>query len=1012
MGFKDSFNKRNGLSGKDEKQKACDKDTEIDSKDASTWNDKGNALYNSGKYEEALQICEKVLDLDPKYLNAWYNKGIVLSKLGRSEEALQAYNQVLDLDPNDVNAWNNKGVALYNLGKSEEALQAYDKALDFDPKYVNALNNKGFALYNLGKSEEALKTYDKALDLDPKYANTWYNKGIVFSKLGRYEEAIKCYTRVKELKPEAKDIEEKLADAKAKSEEASLNTLKREIEDAGRYILVPAPITEVAEKGVSQKVDVAREQLQKLISEAEPLLSVELSRTSLNLNEWCRSSIKIVNQGNAHAFDVVLSFSDDFEVRSIIPVSINAGDKKDLEIALRSLVKGDLPLEIVAKYGNGREKNYESRYSFWIDVKGDKNEQGHSSKPGNTGTIPSTFPEELAEKYTNIEYIGGGGFARVFKAKRLDGKPAAIKLPSSSDAITGKSFINELKNWTELEHENIVKVYDYNILPVPYFEMELCDCALSEKKFPLDATSSAGIIFNVCEGLKYAHSKSIIHQDLKPHNILLKEGLPKISDWGLSKVATTSGTSLKGGYTPLYAAPEQISKKLGKKNSRTDIWQVGVLFYEIITGKMPFEGDSPVMIMSSITMEEPEPPSSINPEVEKLDPIIMKCLEKKQEMRYQSVSELQKDLAEFLRIDYTQSLKMSISQNDMKRSAFYCGDLLIIHLKLGELADAYKYAGDLSHYAKGEIKDLTNEFCTQLEVRIDNGMHDVPVELMKKAEIIAHKVGLGYSRISYEGKRTDSIKSQFKENSEYEAFQKKEEEQRRTKKQDENELANSIGMEFVKIPSGEFMMGSNKYSEQPVHKVTIRTPFLLGKYPVTQKQWVKVMDSNNPSRFKGDDLPIECVSWDDVQKFIQKLNQMEGTDEYRLPSEAEWEYACRAGTTTKYYFGDEVSRLEEYAWYKRNSSEQTHPVGQKKPNPWGLYDMNGNVWEWVQDSRHKDYEGASLDGSAWENDGITKVARGGSWYDDPRFCRSSSRTSASPKKRTHNNLGVRILREI
>ena len=170
----------------------------------------------------------------------------------------------------------------------------------------------------------------------------------------------------------------------------------------------------------------------------------------------------------------------------------------------------------------------------------------------------------------------------------------------------------------------------------------------------------------------------------------------------------------------------------------------------------------------------------------------------------------------------------------------------------------------------------------------------------------------------------------------------------------------SINMKFIKIPAGEFMMGSSKRekglfsNESPVHKIIIRKPFLLGKYPVTQKDWKVVMGSN-PSALKGDDLPVELISWYDAQKFIEKLNQMEGTDIYRLPSEAEWEYACRAGTTTRYSFGDNESELGDYAWYWGNSGvcylsdllgffrgPVIHPVGQKKPNPWGLYDMYGN----------------------------------------------------------------------
>ena len=210
-------------------------------------------------------------------------------------------------------------------------------------------------------------------------------------------------------------------------------------------------------------------------------------------------------------------------------------------------------------------------------------------------------------------------------------------------------------------------------------------------------------------------------------------------------------------------------------------------------------------------------------------------------------------------------------------------------------------------------------------------------------------------------------------------------------------FTNTIGMEFVRIPAGEFAMGSppdeeGRYSDEgPVHHVTIENPFYMGRYEVTQEQWRTVM-GDNPSRFKSDNLPVECVSWDDVQDFIRKLNRKEGTDKYRLPSEAEWEYACRAGTTTRYSFGDGESKLGDYAWYRDNSDYQTHLVGQKKPNPWGLYDMHGNVWEWVQDCWHGNYNGAPDDGSAWaEYYSCLRVARGGGWRSDLRCCRSATR---------------------
>ena len=222
---------------------------------------------------------------------------------------------------------------------------------------------------------------------------------------------------------------------------------------------------------------------------------------------------------------------------------------------------------------------------------------------------------------------------------------------------------------------------------------------------------------------------------------------------------------------------------------------------------------------------------------------------------------------------------------------------------------------------------------------------------------------------------------------------------------------NSIGMKFTLIPAGEFYMGSEEYDEEkPVHKVRINNPFYLATYLVTQREWKAVM-GDNPSGFKGDDLPVEKVSWDDVQDFIKKLNEKEGLDKYRLPSEAEWEYAARAGTTTRYSFGNSESKLGDYAWYSKNSGDKTHPVGQKKTNSWGLYDMHGNVWEWVQDEWHINYNGAPTDGSAWESgDGARRALRSGGWHDVAGRCRSALRIWYDQGDRS-DDLGFRLLRE-
>ncbi|NCR00804.1 MAG: SUMF1/EgtB/PvdO family nonheme iron enzyme [Microcystis aeruginosa L211-101] len=212
-------------------------------------------------------------------------------------------------------------------------------------------------------------------------------------------------------------------------------------------------------------------------------------------------------------------------------------------------------------------------------------------------------------------------------------------------------------------------------------------------------------------------------------------------------------------------------------------------------------------------------------------------------------------------------------------------------------------------------------------------------------------------------------------------------------------LANGIRLEMVSLPAGKFLMGSSERdNEKPPHQVKVNS-FAIGKYPITQAQYQAVM-GNNPSRFKNNPQnPVEDVSWNDAQAFCQKLSQITGKT-YRLPTEAEWEYACRAGTTTRYYFGDDDNQLGDYAWGTENSNRTTHPVGQKKPNGWGLYDMSGNVWEWCEDDWHNSYAGAPDDGTAWlDNDNRSqsvKCLRGGSWGNNPVSCRSANRLRSNP----------------
>jgi formylglycine-generating enzyme required for sulfatase activity len=227
-----------------------------------------------------------------------------------------------------------------------------------------------------------------------------------------------------------------------------------------------------------------------------------------------------------------------------------------------------------------------------------------------------------------------------------------------------------------------------------------------------------------------------------------------------------------------------------------------------------------------------------------------------------------------------------------------------------------------------------------------------------------------------------------------------------------------LNLEMMLIPAGTFVMGSpndeegRDDGEGPQTTVTITKPFWLDKTEVTQSQW-KVVMGNNPSHFKGDDLPVENVSWNDAVAFCEKLNEIKHDAlpagyHYTLPTEAQWEYACRAGTTTRFYHGDDpdYGQFEKYAWYGLSSSGKTHPVGEKLPNDWGLYDMHGNVLEWCLDW-YGDYQGGSVSDPQGPQSGSDRVNRGGSCYILARLCRSASRDWSWPAFRLYD-LGFRV----
>jgi formylglycine-generating enzyme required for sulfatase activity len=253
------------------------------------------------------------------------------------------------------------------------------------------------------------------------------------------------------------------------------------------------------------------------------------------------------------------------------------------------------------------------------------------------------------------------------------------------------------------------------------------------------------------------------------------------------------------------------------------------------------------------------------------------------------------------------------------------------------------------------------------------------------------------------------------------------------KSQGGKEITNSIGMKLVLIPKGTFQMGSppsenGSEDNERQHEVTLTRDYYIGAFEVTQSQYEKVM-GKNPSYFQGDKIaerhpqtnrvvkevdssnhPVEQVSWKDAVEFCQKLSELPEEKAagrvYRLPTEAEWEYACRAGSKSAYSFGDERDSLDDYAWYGENGDGKTHPVGQKKPNAWGLYDMHGNVWEWCSDW-YGDYPKGAVSDPVGPRGGSGRVGRGGSWDGEAANCRSADRGGDIPSDRYDSN-GFRV----
>ena len=381
------------------------------------------------------------------------------------------------------------------------------------------------------------------------------------------------------------------------------------------------------------------------------------------------------------------------------------------------------------------------------------------AKPAEEIKTVEGFPSALLERYEPLEFVGEGGFAKVFKARRReDGKIVALKIPRI-DEKTSSLFIKEVAVWYNLNHENIVRLYKADILPVPYLEMELIEGVEVDGKLvrdldkypkPVDEETALKLITGIAQGLAHAHSKDIYHLDLKPLNVLLKADLtPKITDWGLAKISARSSLSRHYGYSPLYAAPEQLDEETFRvPDHRTDIYQLGLIFYELLTGELPYKATSPGALVGKILYAKPKPASELKPGLKKFDGIFEKLLAKRKEERYRSVEEFLNALESLTELERekeelkktSMAMRRSRSREEFERlkveSVRKTVKIAILSARLNDKAELLTALDDLKFYTRENLDDLLNAIA-QIEMLLKEGVPISPeVEERVKALVL------------------------------------------------------------------------------------------------------------------------------------------------------------------------------------------------------------------------------------------------------------------------------------
>jgi len=597
-----------------------------------------------------------------------------------------------------------------------------------------------------------------------------------------------------------------------------------------------------------------------------------------------------------------------------------------------------------------------------------------------TGVLePPSRPGLLAslDRFEILRFIGAGGMGAVLLA--FDPRTAqevAIKILKPGmvhDPRAVHRFLVEARHMQRLSHPNILKVLEVSDREQgPYFVVPFMARGSLSRIVKPGRTLSPDMVLavglQIAEAVSYAHRRGIIHRDLKPDNVLIDgEGNACLSDFGLVRtVFNDSFLDVEHSHcegTAPYMSPGVAAGEA--EDTRCDIYSFGAMLYELLTGRRPYEGESVREALKKILAGPPPPIRQLNPDApSRLVKVVEGAMARELRDRYAQMSDVAADLRR-------------IQEGE-------------------EPVGPHKPPGGSPSVATRRWLWPAVAICVLLVLA------GAAALLWPRARKTAPRNGIH---------EPPGVTDRGQPPGERQAPPALPQKARPRK---EITLPGGVKMWFALIPEGRFMMGSNwgYEAEKPLHQVHITRPFYIGVYEVTNAQYAAFLrDTGQKANLPPSDSRPANVSWMQAQAFCEWLSRREGAT-CRLPTEAEWEYACRAGTTTEYYWGASPLPVVEHAWCDGNSRRTPQPVGLKKPNAWGLYDMLGNVWEWCRDWHEKDYYSKSpLADPRGPEKGTVRVIRGGSWGNNgPASCRSAMRNEVAPDA-VRPDIGFRVVME-